>query len=86
MPEDINKAYVEKYISLARSTDSEALKNDALYRAGTQMEIINCNGDNNLTPEQQQTVLDAAEKYLTSDTDISRDIYSPNRIIWGDDD
>lgn len=86
MPEDIDKAYVEKYISLARSTDSELIKNDALYRAGTQMEIIDCNGDNNLTPLQQQTVLDTAEKHLTSDTDISRDIYSPNRIIWGDND
>lgn len=64
MPEDINKAYVERYIFLARSTDSEAVKNDALYRAGTQMEIINCNGDSNLSPEQQQTVLDAADKLL----------------------
>lgn len=64
MPENIDKAYVEKYISLARSTDSEALKNDALYRAGTQMKIIDCNGNADLTPEQQQTVLNAADKLL----------------------
>lgn len=64
MPEDINKAYVEKYISLARSTDSELIKNDALYRAGTQMEIINCNGDTDLAPEQQHLIFDEARRVL----------------------
>jgi hypothetical protein len=64
MSEDINKAYVQRYITQAESTDNEDLKNDALYRAGTQMEIIPCNGNNNLTPEQQQTVLDAANELL----------------------
>jgi hypothetical protein len=66
MSEDsgINKSYVERYISVANSTDNEDLKNDALYRAGTQMEVIPCNGDANLSPAQQQTVLDAANQLL----------------------
>lgn len=64
MTEDINKAYVQRYVDQANSTDNEDLKNDALYRAGTQMEVIPCTGDSNLTPEQQQTVLDAAKELL----------------------
>lgn len=64
MPEDINKSYVQKYIDKANSTDNEAVKNNALYRAGTQMEVIPCNGNDNLTPEQQQTVLNAAAELL----------------------
>jgi hypothetical protein len=67
MPEDINKSYVQKYINQAQSTDNEAVKNDALYRAGTHMEVIECNGNSNLTPEQQQTVLDAGKKLLGGD-------------------
>lgn len=59
-----NKPYVERYIKQAQSIDNEDSKNNALYRAGTQMEVIECNGDMNLTPEQQQTVLDAATKLL----------------------
>jgi len=64
MTEDINKTYVQKYITTASVTDSDAIRNDALYRAGTQMEVIECNGNSKLTPEQQQTVLDAANKLL----------------------
>ena len=64
MAEGIDKAYVQKYVEKANSTNNEDLKNDALYRAGTQMEVIPCTGDNNLTPTQQQTVLDAASKLL----------------------
>ncbi len=64
MTEDINKGYVQKYINQAKSTNNEDLKNNALYRVGTQMEIIECTGDMNLSPEQQQTVLDAADKLL----------------------
>ncbi len=62
---DINKAYVEKYVKQAQSTDNDDLKNNALYRAGTQMEVIKCDGNDRLTPEQQQTVLDAAKKLLS---------------------
>lgn len=64
MTEDINKSYVQRYVDKARSTDDENLQNNALYRAGTQMEVIDCNGNDKLTPEQRQTVLDAADKLL----------------------
>ena len=45
----IDKGYVQRYIDVANSADNEDLKNNALYRAGTQMEVIECNGDHNLT-------------------------------------
>ncbi|MBN3927747.1 hypothetical protein [Nostoc sp. NMS4] len=61
MTEDINKSYVKRYVDKANSTDNEAVKKNCLYRAGTHMEVIECNGDDNLTPEQQQIVLDAAK-------------------------
>ena len=64
MTEEINKSYVKRYVDKARSTDDQNLKNNALYRAGTQMEVIPCNGDDKLTQEQQQRVLDAADKLL----------------------
>ena len=40
-----NKDYISKQIEIAKNTDSEAIKNDALYRAGTQMEVIECDGN-----------------------------------------
>ncbi len=61
---EIDKKYVEKYIAQATSTNNEDIKNDCLYRAGTQMEVIPCNGNSNLTQEQQQEVLDAANNLL----------------------
>lgn len=64
MTEDINKGYVKRYVDRANATQNEAEKNNCLYRAGTQMEVITCNGNDQLTPEQQQTVLDAAKKLL----------------------
>ncbi|MDZ8135172.1 MAG: hypothetical protein RM049_07685 [Nostoc sp. DedQUE04] len=64
MTEDINKSYVQRYVDRAKSTDSIAEKNNCLYRAGTHMEVIDCNGNDNLTLDQQQTVLDAADKLL----------------------
>ncbi|MEH1862063.1 MAG: hypothetical protein V7L21_29585 [Nostoc sp.] len=64
MTEDINKSYVQRYVNRAKTTDSDAEKNNCLYRAGTHMEVIDCNGNDNLTPEQRQTVLDAADKLL----------------------
>ena len=60
----INKAYVQRYIDVANSTENEDLRNNALYRAGTQMEVIECNGNHHLTPEQQQIVVDAASVLL----------------------
>ncbi|WP_445626443.1 hypothetical protein [Nostoc sp. DSM 114167] len=64
MTEDINKSYVQRYVDKARSTDDENLQNNALYRVGTQMEIISCDGNDRLTADQRQTVLDAADKLL----------------------
>ncbi|MCC5603856.1 hypothetical protein [Nostoc favosum] len=64
MTEDINKSYVQRYVNRANATDSVTEKNNCLYRAGTQMEVIPCDGNDKLTPEQRQTVLDAASKLL----------------------
>lgn len=64
MPEDINKNYVKRYVDAANSTDNEDIRNNCLYRAGTQMEIIPCDGNDKLTPEQQEIVLTAAKKLL----------------------
>lgn len=64
MTEDINKSYVQRYVAQANSTDNETVKNNCLYRAGTHMEVIECNGNDNLTAEERQTVLDAAGKLL----------------------
>ena len=61
---DIDKRYVERYLKQSESTESEDLKNNALYRVGTQMEIIPCDGNADLSTEQQQTVIDAAKKLL----------------------
>lgn len=64
MTEDVNKSYVQRYVDRAKATNNVAEKNNCLYRAGTQMEVIECNANDNLTSEQQQTVLEAAEKLL----------------------
>ncbi|MEH2164551.1 MAG: hypothetical protein V7K38_26745 [Nostoc sp.] len=64
MTEDINKSYVQHYVAKAEATDNEQLKNNYLYRAGTQMEVIECDGNDRLSQAQQQTVLDAASKLL----------------------
>ena len=64
MTEDINKSYVQRYLNRANTTQSESERNNCLYRVGTQIEVIPCDGNDKLTPQQQQTVLDAAEKLL----------------------
>lgn len=64
MPEDINKEYVKRYVDRANATGNEAEKNNCLYRAGTQMEVIRCDGNDRLTTDQQETVLSAAKKLL----------------------
>ncbi|MEH1783361.1 MAG: hypothetical protein V7L26_30580 [Nostoc sp.] len=64
MTEEINKSYVQYYVAKASTADSEDLRNNYLYRAGTQMEVIESDGNDQLSPEQQQTVLDAASKLL----------------------
>lgn len=53
--------YTERQLKNYEQAESQAAKDDALYRLGTHLEVIPCNGDNNLTPEQRQTVLDAAK-------------------------
>lgn len=65
---EIDKNYVAKYLDKAEATDSEAIKNDCLYRVGTQMEAIECNGDANLTPQQQQAIIDTARALLDGET------------------
>jgi len=64
MSKNTDKDYVQSQINRASSTDNEFVKNDALYRAGTQMEVIKCDGNSNLTQEQQQTVIDAASRLI----------------------
>ena len=68
MPEDINKNYVKRYVDAANSTDNEDIKNNCLYRAGTQMEVIPCDGNDKLTPDQQEVVLTAANKLLRGES------------------
>ncbi len=58
----IDKEYVRKYIKLSLKTGNPTLKNHYLYRAGTQMEVIPCDGSTNLTSAQQEAVYNAAEK------------------------
>ncbi|MGI8500433.1 MAG: hypothetical protein ACR2LR_04755 [Hassallia sp.] len=53
--------YVERQLKFFASSKSEEAENDALYRLGTHLEVIPCNGDANLTPEQRATILDAAK-------------------------
>jgi hypothetical protein len=61
---EINKSYVHRYLETAQSTESEAVKNDCLYRVGSHMEVLPCDGNANLTQEQQQQVIDAAQNFL----------------------
>lgn len=61
---DVDKRYVEKYIEKAKTAPTEEQKLNALYRAGSQMEVIPCNGDVNLTSIQQQRIFDAAAELL----------------------
>lgn len=56
----IDKNYVERQIKAAESAPTEEQRNDCLYRAGTQMEILPPDGNTNLTVEQQQQIISAA--------------------------
>jgi hypothetical protein len=65
MPDtDANKAYVERQIDIAKNATTEEAENNALYRAGTQMEVLPCDGNANLTTEQRTTVYEAADWLL----------------------
>jgi hypothetical protein len=54
--------YAQKQLQNYENAQSEAAKDDALYRLGTHLEVLECDGNNKLTPEQRDTVLDAARK------------------------
>jgi hypothetical protein len=55
--------YTEKQLKNYETAPCEAAKDTALYRIGTHLEVIECDGnDTNLTPEQRQIVLDAVEE------------------------
>jgi hypothetical protein len=64
MGNEIDKNYVEKYLGKAEATDNEAIKNDCLYRVGTQMEIIPCDGNTNLTKAEQEAIVNTAKALL----------------------
>lgn len=70
--EFINKAYVDKYLQRAESATSEEQKKDALYRIGTHLEVIPCTGNTELSPLQQQRVIQAATQALGEQADGSR--------------
>lgn len=61
---DIDKNYVAKYLDKAEATNDEAIKDNCLYRVGTQMEIIECDGKANFTPEERETITNAAKDLL----------------------
>lgn len=55
--------YTEKQLHNYETAPNQAAKDDALYRLGTHLEVLEeCNGETNLTPEQRQTVLNAARR------------------------
>lgn len=53
--------YIEKQLNQYNQYDSQEIKDDALYRLGTHLEVIEVDSAK-LTPEQRQTVLDAVEE------------------------
>jgi hypothetical protein len=53
--------YAEKQLQNYENAKCEAAKDDALYRLGTHLEVLPCDGNANLNPEQRDTVLDAAK-------------------------
>jgi hypothetical protein len=69
MPEQFDRNYVKRQIEIARTTDDEAIKNNCLYRAVTQIEVIPCNGQDNLTFLEQQIILAAAQELFGGDNE-----------------
>jgi hypothetical protein len=54
--------YTEKQLQFYEKATSEAAKDDALFRLGTYLEVLPPEKDDaKLTPEQRETVLDAAK-------------------------
>lgn len=53
--------YVERQLKFYEASSLEEAKDDALYRLGTHLEVIPCDGNANLTPDQRTQILDAAK-------------------------
>jgi hypothetical protein len=53
--------YIEKQLKHYENAPVEAAKDDALYRLGTYLEVIPC-GNENLTTEQRDNILETANK------------------------
>ncbi|BAZ19098.1 hypothetical protein NIES4071_109830 (plasmid) [Calothrix sp. NIES-4071] len=64
---EIDKSYVAKYLEKAENTNNEAIKNDCLYRVATQMEVIPCDGNTNLSKEQQEAIVNTAKTLLNDE-------------------
>jgi len=58
--------YVERQLAVYHQAESQTRKDDALYRLGTHLEVIECKADSNLTEAERQTVLDAVNKGVTA--------------------
>lgn len=56
MTQDSNEKYAARY--------SEAIKQDCLYRVGTSLEIILCDGNGDLSQQEQERILLMAEDLL----------------------
>lgn len=69
--EFINKNYITKYLERAKATTNEDEKKDALYRVGTHLEVVPCTGNTDLSPLQQQRVIEAAKQALFGETNGS---------------
>lgn len=70
-----NKEYVEKQIDIANSTNNEDVRNDALYRAGTAMEVIPCTGNVNLSETEQNLVITSAANMTDQDNEDWEGLY-----------
>lgn len=58
--------YIEKQLNQYNQYDSQEIKDDALYRLGTYLEVIEVDSAK-LTPEQRQTVINAVEEVKKND-------------------
>lgn len=64
---EVDKNYVSKYLTQAETTDSEAIKNDCLYRVATNLEIRQCDGNTNLSKAEQEAIINTAKVVLNDE-------------------
>jgi len=64
MTQNSDERYLAKYLNQAETTNNEAIKQDCLYRVGTSLEIIPCDGNTNLPPEEQERIALIAKDFL----------------------